>query len=176
MRHDPEAKHPEARDEADDRDEHQPDDRHARRELAVDDVVAMDRLGQQPRQRALGALAVDRIEGEGQTEQRGDDADECIDTQDRDVLRAEREQGQEDGGRAARLGRHGPDLIGREIERDRGGQSEHDQQHDEPDAQQVIAQLLGGDHAPAGAWQRVADDLGGRAGRAHAAVLTTAAR
>ena len=49
---------------ADDRRQHEPDDRQAGRELAVDDVVAVDRLGEQARQRPLGALAVDRIEGE----------------------------------------------------------------------------------------------------------------
>ena len=51
----------------------QADDRQPGGELAVDHVVAVDRLGEQPRQRALGALAVDRIEGEGEAEQRRDD-------------------------------------------------------------------------------------------------------
>ena len=49
-----------------------------------------------------------------------------------------------------------PDLVGREIDRDRGRQPEDDQQHDEPDTQQVVAELLGRDHAPAGAGQRIA--------------------
>ena len=59
-----------------------PIDGHARRELAVDDVVAIDRLGEQARQRPLGSFAVDRVEGKGQTEQRRDQADEDIDAQD----------------------------------------------------------------------------------------------
>ena len=42
---------------SDDRGQDQRDDREARHELAVDDVVAMDGLGHQPGQGALGALA-----------------------------------------------------------------------------------------------------------------------
>ena len=53
FRHDAEADDPEGRDHADDGDEHQPDDGQPADELAVDDVVAVDRLGQEPRQRAL---------------------------------------------------------------------------------------------------------------------------
>ena len=43
------------------------------------------------------------------------------------------------------------DQVGGEVERDGGRQAEHDQQDDEPDAQQVVAELLGGDDPPAGA-------------------------
>ena len=70
-------------------------------ELAVDHVVAVDRLRQEARQRALGSLAVDGVEREGEAEERRDDPDERIDAQDGDVARAEREEGQEDRGRAA---------------------------------------------------------------------------
>ena len=65
-------------------------------ELAVDDIVAIDRLGEQARQGALGSLAVDRVEGKGQTEQRRHQADEDVDPQDADIGRADGEQEQED--------------------------------------------------------------------------------
>ena len=67
-----EAEHAERRDDPDDRDQHEADDRQAGRELAVDHVVAVDRLGQQARQRSLGPLAVDGVEGERQPEERRD--------------------------------------------------------------------------------------------------------
>ena len=38
----------------------------------------MDRLGDDPRQRALGALAVDRVEPEADAEQRAEDAEELV--------------------------------------------------------------------------------------------------
>ena len=41
------------------------------------------------------------------------------------------------------------DLVGREVERDRRRQPEDEQQHDEADAQEVVAELLGGDDPPA---------------------------
>ena len=69
-RDDPEPDDPERRDHRDDDDEDERDDREAGRELAVDHVVAVDRLGQQPRQRPLGPLAVDRVEREREAEQR----------------------------------------------------------------------------------------------------------
>ena len=59
-RHDAQPEDPEPGDDHDDREQDQADDRQAGGELAVDDVVAVDRLGEQPRQRPLGALAVDR--------------------------------------------------------------------------------------------------------------------
>ena len=149
MRDDPEPDDAERGDQGDDRDEHEPDHGHAGGELAVDDVVAIDRLGEQARQRALGSLAVDRVEGEGQAEQRRHQADEDVDPQDADIGRADGEQEQEDGRRAGHLGRRRLDLVGREVERDRGGQAEHDQQDEEADAQQVVAELLGRDHPPA---------------------------
>ena len=43
---------------SDDRAQDERDDRQAGHELAVDDVVAVDRLRQQPRQGAVGALAL----------------------------------------------------------------------------------------------------------------------
>ena len=67
---------PERRDDASTTDEHERDDRQPGGELAVDHVVAVDRLRQEPRQRALGPLAVDRVEGEGEPEQRRDEAEE----------------------------------------------------------------------------------------------------
>ena len=68
-------------------------------------------------------------------------------------------------GRRARLGRRRPDLVGGEVERDRGREAEHDQQDDEPDAQQVVAELLGGDDPPAGVGHAASDAvaLGGLA-------------
>ena len=45
--------------------EHDRDHGEAGGELAVDHVVAVDRLREEPRQRALVALAVDRVEREG---------------------------------------------------------------------------------------------------------------
>ena len=83
MRHDAEPEHPEPGDEPDDRQQDEPDDGHAGRELAVDHVIAIDRLGQQAGQRPLGALAVDGVEGERQAEQRRDDPDERVDAQER---------------------------------------------------------------------------------------------
>ena len=65
-------------------------------------------------------------------------------------MRADGEQGEEDRRRRARLGRCRPDQVGREVQRDGRRKAEHDQQDDEPDAQQVVAKLLGGDDAPAG--------------------------
>ena len=59
-------------------------------ELAVDDLVAVDRLGDQAGQRALGALAVDRVEAEGDPEQRAEDAEELVER--RHALGREREQ------------------------------------------------------------------------------------
>ena len=41
------------------------------------------------------------------------------------------------------------DLVGRGVQRDDRRQAEHDQQDDEPDAQEVVAELLGRDDAPA---------------------------
>ena len=78
---------PKRRDEDHERAEHQRDDREPGDELAVDDVVAVDRLGEQPRQRPLGALGVDPVEPER-------DADE------RDEQRRERDH------------RHAADLVG----------------------------------------------------------------
>ena len=72
LRHDAEADEAERGDRADHGDQHEPDDREAGHELAVHDVVAVDRLRQEPRQRPLRALAVDRVERERQPEQRRD--------------------------------------------------------------------------------------------------------
>ena len=120
------------------------------RELAVDDVVAVDRLGEEARQRALGPLAVDRVEGEGEPEQRRDDGDERVDPEDRrcpadPTVNSARKM----AGDAARLRGERADPVGREVQRDRGGEAEHDQQDDEPDAQEVVPELLGGDDPPA---------------------------
>ena len=68
MRHDAQPEHPEPGDEQHHRDQDDADDREAGGELAVDDVVAVDGLGEEARQRALRALAVDRVEGEGHAE------------------------------------------------------------------------------------------------------------
>ena len=151
VRHDAEANDAEAGDERDDRGQDEPDDRQPGGELAVDDVVAVDRLGQQARQRPLGALAVDRVEGEGETQQRRHDPDEGEDALALDVRStANVNRARKTAGGAARLRCQRPDLVRREVERDRGRKPEHDQQDDEPDAQQVIAELLGRDHPPAG--------------------------
>ena len=72
----------------------------ARRELAVDHVIAVDGLGQEPRQRALGSLAVDGVEGEREAEQRRHDPDERVDAQDRMSCGPNREQREEDRRRA----------------------------------------------------------------------------
>ena len=120
-----------------------------RGELAVDHVVAVDRLRQQARQRALVPLAVDRVEGEAHAEERRDDADERIDPKDVDVLRREREQREEDGRLAAcRLGEP-PDRLRREVQRDHRGDPEDDQQDVQPNAEQVVGELLAGDRDPA---------------------------
>ena len=71
-RDEPEAEHAERRDDPDDRDQDEADDRQTGRELAVDHVVAVDRLRQQARQRPLGPLAIDRVERERQPEERRD--------------------------------------------------------------------------------------------------------
>ena len=63
-------------------------------ELAVDDLVAVDRLGHQPRQRALGPLAVDGVEAEGDAEQRPEDAEELVER--RHAVGRQREQVEED--------------------------------------------------------------------------------
>ena len=104
-RDDPEPEDAEAGDDPDDRHQHDPDDRQTGRELAVDHVVAIDRLGQEAWQRPLGAFAVDGIEREGQAEQRRHDGDERVDAQERVVLRTDREQREEDGRGRARLWR-----------------------------------------------------------------------
>ena len=72
-----------------------------------------------------------------------------------------REQRKEDGRDAARLRRRRADQVGREVERDRGRQAEHEEQDDEPDAQQVVAELLGGDDPPAGMRARGLRAVGG---------------
>ena len=64
------------------------DDRQAGRELAVDDVVAMDRLREQAREGALVALAVDGVEREPDAEQRRGDRDEQVDAEERRRPRA----------------------------------------------------------------------------------------
>ncbi len=94
-----------------------PDDRHPGRELAVDDVIAVDRLGEQSRQRPLGSLAVDGVEGEGDPEQRRHHPDECVDPEDVEigVGRAKAEQRQEDRRRPARLRGEFADAIGGDV-------------------------------------------------------------
>ena len=77
------------------------------------------------------------------------------------------------------------DLVRREVERDRGGQAEHDQHDQEPDAEQVVANSLAamtrqpaGELAELGSLGRLgrsASDARGD-GRAHAAVLPPDAR
>ena len=56
--------------------EDQADDREAGDELAVDHVIAVDGLGQQARQGRLGPLAVDRVETEGNAQQRDQKRDQ----------------------------------------------------------------------------------------------------
>ena len=82
------------------------------------------------------ALAVDRIEREGQPEQRRDEGDERVDAE-RDVgrLRAEsvnraRKTAAASRGACRRLA----DRVGREVQRDGRGEAEDDDEHDEPDA------------------------------------------
>ena len=75
------------------------------RELAVDDVVAVDRLGEQPGQRALAALAVDAVEPERDPDERDEQRRERHGRHPADALRADHEQGEEQGGRAGQLGR-----------------------------------------------------------------------
>ena len=152
-RHDAEADEPERRDDPDDRDEDQADDREAGRELAVDDVIAVDRLGQQARQRPLGALTVDGVEREGEAEQRGDVGEEARDRRQREAvadLGREPEQVQEDRGCLAGSLGGIADRSGGEVQRDRGGQPQHGDEDEEAGRQQVIAELLRGDDHPAG--------------------------
>ena len=47
-------------------------------ELAVDHVVAVDRLGDEARERPLRALAVDGVEAECDAEQRAEEGDELV--------------------------------------------------------------------------------------------------
>ena len=156
-RHDPEPEDPERRDHRDDDREDERDDREPGRELAVDHVVAVDRLREQPRQRPLGPLAVDRVEREGEAEQRRGEGDERldrdVDLEDRDVD-AELEQGEEQGRLAARLRGEGPELLAREEERDPDREAQDDQQDDEPDREQVVGELLVRDDRPARARDR----------------------
>ena len=124
-------------------------------ELAVDDVVAVDRLREEARQRALVALAVDGIEGEGDAEQRRGDGDECLD---REGDRAEvmpsgpsTNSARKTAGGAARDLRERADSLRREVQRDERGDPEDDQQHVEADAQEVVRELLARDRDPAAA-------------------------
>ena len=59
----------------DDRGQDERDDRQPGDELAVDDVVAVDGLRHQPRQRPLGPLRADGVEAERDAQQRPEEAD-----------------------------------------------------------------------------------------------------
>ena len=152
-RQDPEADDAERRDQPDDRDEDDADDRQSGGELAVDDVVAVDRLGEEAGQRPAGPLAVHRVEREGDPEQRRDDPEEPRDRRQRDLVGdvgGVPEQRDEDRRRAAvRLGR-GSDRVRDEVERDGGDEAQDEEQDDEARGQQVVRELLPGDDHPAG--------------------------
>ena len=75
---DPQPDDPETRDDGGDRHEGHRDDAEPGDELPVDDVVAVDRLGQQTGQRPAGSFAVDGIEAEGDADQRDEEADEAV--------------------------------------------------------------------------------------------------
>ena len=94
---DPEADDPERRHEDDEGAEHHGDHGDPRSELAVDDVVAMDRLGEQPRQGALAALAVDAVEAEGDADERDEHRGEGDRGHAADALRSDDEQREEHG-------------------------------------------------------------------------------
>ena len=116
-------------------------------ELAVDDLVAMDRLGDQPRERALGPLAVDRVEAERDPEQRAEDAEELEER--RDALGRQREQEQEDGRRLGRRVGGVADRPTRRVDRGQPGERHEDEEDHEPDRTDVVGELLAGDDPPA---------------------------
>ena len=136
----------------------------------------MDRLGDDPRQRALGALAVDRVEPEADAEQRAEDAEELVERG--HALRREGEQVEED--RRGLRGRVGgvADRAGRRVHGREPGERHQDDEQQEPHRPDVIGELLAGDDAPAAAelvwsaarrsgraWSRSPCDLRRRAAR-----------
>ena len=146
---DPQPHDPERRHEDDEGAEHHRDHGDARGELAVDDVVAVDRLGEQPRQRALAALAVDAVEPERDADQRHEQRGEGDRGHAADALRADDEQREEQGGRAGQLRRRVADVGGDEVHRHDRGDRDDDEQDEEPDAAEVVGELLGRDRPPA---------------------------
>ena len=149
------------------------DDGETGRELAVDDVVAVDRLRQEPRQRAVRPLAVDRVERERETEQRPDERQEPDHGRQRDLVvdrRCQPEQRDEERGEAGGSGRRVTDLAADEVERDGRSHGHDDREDQEPRRQDVVAELLRGDDHPAGARDRTRPRrrrrvLGGRSDR-----------
>ncbi len=75
---DPEPQHSVADDDEHHRAKCQRDGAEPGDELAVDHLVAMDRLRHESRQRALRAFAVDGIEAERDAEQRTENCDELV--------------------------------------------------------------------------------------------------
>ena len=98
------------------------DDREPGRELAVDHVVAVDRLRQQPRQRALGPLAVDRVEREREAEQRRRRArrttGSCTSIWKTGTLTPSWNRARNRAGGRSTCEASGPDLLGGEVQRD----------------------------------------------------------
>ena len=115
-------------------------------ELAVDDLVTVDRLGDQPWQRALGALAVDRVEPEGDAEQRTEDAEELVER--RHPFGRQREQVEED--RRRLRGRVGgvADRPARRVHRRQSGERHEHEQDQEAHRRDVVGELLAGDDPP----------------------------
>ena len=117
-------------------------------ELAVDDVVAVDRLGQQARQGSLRALAVDPVEAECDTQQRTEERDERREW--RDLADLTGEQDEEDRRLAADVRSHVAQAAGHGVDRGSTGQRQDDRQQQETKAGYLVGEFLRGDDAPSG--------------------------
>ena len=97
----------------------------------------------------LGALAIDRVEPEGDAEQRTEDAEELVER--RHPFGRQGEQVQVDRRRLRRGVRRVTDRTARRVHRRQPGEGEQHEQDDEANRGDVVGELLAGDDAPAAA-------------------------
>ena len=106
----------------------------------------MDRLGDEARQGALRAFAVDGIEAEGDAEQRAEDGDELVEC--RHPVGGQGEQVEEDrrhvGGGAGGVA----DRTAGRVHRGQTGEGDEHDQDDEAHRVNVVGELLAGDDPP----------------------------
>ena len=143
----PEAQDAVAGDRGQDRPDREGDGRDTGDELAVDHVVAVDRLGHEAGERALRALAADGVEAQRDAEQRAEEADELVEG--RHPVGREREQVEEQRRRPRGLARGVADVAAGRVDRGQPGERHQRDEDHEADRADVVGQLLGGDDAPA---------------------------